>query len=137
MMIAKIPSKEDWGVLEDDLETRFAFDFYLGKSNDEMSEHYLIGPGEVAEELQYMPSKPFQYYIIGFRDSVLSKEHDELGLYTAAASDAASSFLHLIIRKLKHRRSDILPIIHDLLASVDYIADNQEADDADIESEHY
>ncbi len=123
-----IPEGKDWGDCEDDLDQKFTRDLYLGKSNEEMEERFLSGPIEVASELQFMPRIPFQYYMIGFRDSVLSLKHNELDISTSA-----SSFLNLVLYKLKNDRGDILPIMASLKAAIDYIVENQDKYDADID----
>ncbi len=123
-----IPEGKDWGDCEDDLDQKFARDLYLGKSNEEMEERFLSGPIEVASELQFMPRIPFQYYMIGFRDSVLSLKHNEFDISTSA-----SSFLNLVRYKLKNDRGDILPIMDTLKTAIDYIAENQSKYDADID----
>ena len=123
-----IPDEKDWGDCKDDLDQKFARDLYLGKSNEEMLERFLSGPIEVASELQFMPRIPFQYYMAGFRDSVLSLKHHELDISTSA-----SSFLNLVLYKLKNERDDILPIMDSLKMAINYIAKNQEKYDADVD----
>ncbi len=103
-MNQKIPTVEDWGNWESDLDKSFAYKIYSGRSNTDMMDRYIMAPVEVASELQFMPEKPFQYYILGFRDSVLARNHEE-----ADISDSASCFLRLVLNKLSEQQESILP----------------------------
>ena len=73
-----------------------------------------------------MPIKPFQYYIFGYRDFVLARDFDNY-----EASDAASSFLNLVISKLKEQPEFVKPILPDLMEDIEFIANNQELYEAD------
>jgi hypothetical protein len=75
-----------------------------------------------------MPIKPFQYYVFGFRDYVIKQE---FGFYES--SDAASSFLELILIKLKEQPEQIKPILEELMSDIEYIASNQKLFDADVD----
>ena len=73
-----------------------------------------------------MPKKPFQYYVFGFRDFVIQQN---FGI--CESSDAASSFLNLILYKLEKQPDFILPVIEKLFPDIEFIADNQVLYDAD------
>ena len=73
-----------------------------------------------AEDLHWMPKKPFQYYVFGFRDFIRT---GNFGFYES--SDAANAFLRLILQKLKEQPDHILPVISELMKDVKYIASNQ------------
>jgi len=122
----EIPTVEDWGNWESDLDKSFAFRLYGGKSNSDMLDRYLVAPIEVASELQFMPKKPFQYYMLGFKDSVLTRNHSEFVL-----PDAASCFLRLVLNKLSKQKEFIIPIMSQLAEAIVYISDNQEIYQAD------
>ncbi len=123
-----IPTENDWGNWHVNLDQSFAHDLYFGKSNSEMNAHFLNAPIEAAGELQFIASIPFQYYVIGFRDSVLSKAHPE----PLDVSDAASSFMRLILVRIKDNPEDIAFIKNELMPSLKYIAGHQNAYEADI-----
>jgi hypothetical protein len=125
----KIPSEIDWGDWRADVDQRYAHDLYIGKSNEEMAEHFLLGPIEVFDELLFIAKVPFQYYVMGFRDSVLSKDHS----YSFISSQAATSFIGLLEARARDKIDDIAEIESDLMPSAKYIADNQEEFGVDIE----
>ena len=77
----------------------------------------------MTDELLWMPKAPFQYYMIGFRDAVLSPGCDD--------SDAASCFLRLVLEKLERHPDHIRAIMPELLSAVEYVAQNQTKFDAD------
>lgn len=128
MAFESIPRECDWGDWNNDIDQQFSHAVYFGRSNEEMQSRFLASPVEAASELQFMPRVPFQYYMLGFRDSVVSLRHDEF-----VKADSGSCFLRLILHKLKHERDDIIPIMDSLVDALDFIADNQDRYDADID----
>ncbi len=121
-----IPNVQDWGEIGDDFELETVFNIYGGKSNKEMEPRFLVSPVEASSELQIMPAVPFQYYILGFRDSVMSLKHDQFVL-----ADSGSCFLRLILYKLRNSSDSIKPIFKSLENAIEYISTNQEKYDAD------
>jgi hypothetical protein len=90
---------------------------------EDMQRFWRENPIATTEDLRWMPSVPFRYYMLGFRDFVL---HDDFGSGPLShAPDAASCFLNLILRKLESAPSDIAPIIDELLPAGERIATNQ------------
>jgi len=63
--------------------------------------------------------------MIGFRDFLMAGDFENY------ASDAASCFLRLVLQKLEENPKCIAPIMPELMASVDHIARNQSAFEAD------
>jgi len=119
-MSETIPSELEWGDLHTDLDQRYAHDFYVGKTTAEMQEHFLTGPIEAFDEILFMPRVPFQYYVLGFRDSVLSRKHqDEFDMGSAAVS-----FLKLIEVRSENTPSDVHGILNELSQAIEYIAAN-------------
>lgn len=129
-MMKSIPTEDDWADYDKesvlDLDVDYARGQYFGKSNAEMLSKYKDHVLMRAEDLYWMPRKPFQYYVFGFRDFV---HNGDFGFYES--SDAASAFLGLILQKLKEQPSHILPVISELLKDVEYIAKNQDMYEAD------
>jgi hypothetical protein len=68
-----------------------------------------------------------RYYILVFKAYVLAQAGDKDNW---SASDAASSFLNLVERKLKTEIDWIAPIMTDLLPAIEFVAMNQEKYDA-------
>ncbi|AJQ97204.1 hypothetical protein [Gynuella sunshinyii] len=126
----QIPTEEDWiespsGLIED-LDVLHAHDIFIGKSNAEMLPEYKGHVLMLSEDLYWMPKKPFQYYIFGFRDYVIN---GDFGFYER--SDAASAFLELILIKLKKQPDYVLPVLPDLFKDIEYIANHQALYEAD------
>jgi hypothetical protein len=121
-----IPSEEDWDNYKEDLDATYAHNLFIGKSNEQMLPEY---KGRVLarwEDIFSMPKKPFQYYIFGFREFVILQNFG-----FCESSDAASSFLNLILVKLEKQPDYILPVIEKLFPDIEFLANNQELYDAD------
>jgi hypothetical protein len=91
-----------------------------------MQQYFREIPIEAAGDLRFMPEIPFRYYMLGFRDCVMSG-----GFEPCHGSDAASCFLHLVVEKLESQPRQILPIMPELLSAVECVAHNQAVFDAD------
>ena len=123
-----IPSEEEWGDWQQDVDQRFAHDTYIGRSTRDMQDRFVHAPIEAASELQFMPPIPFRYYIIGFRDSVMSDKHDEV-----SKANSASCFLRLVYEKLRTDRDAIMPVIDKLMPTAEHIARNQDQFNAETD----
>jgi hypothetical protein len=99
---------------------------FAGRTNAEMQQYFRTNPVAVTDEVRWMPEIPFRYYMLGFRDFVMSGDFEHL-----SASDAASCFLGLVAEKLESHPRYIMPIMPDLLPAVEHVARNQAAYDAD------
>ena len=95
--MSSIPTKADWGDYRSDLDQEWAHGKFAGKSNEEMQPYFREIPIEAAGDLRFMPEIPFRYYMLGFRDRVMS------GAFETYDSDAASCFLHLVVEKLESK----------------------------------
>ena len=122
----RIPTESDWGDYRGDLDQQWAHDQYCGRSNEEMQKYFRNSPIEAASDLQFMPEIPFRYYMLGYRDFVISRNFDFLD-----SSDAASCFLNLVMHKLEREPRYIVPIMPELLSALKYVADNQAEFQAD------
>jgi len=121
-----VPTESDWGDYQSDLDAKCAHDLFGGRTNEEMQAHFRLNPIERTSELRFMPTVPFRYYVLGFRDFIMRKEFDFL-----SASDAASCFLSLVLDKLERQPQDIIPVMPDLLPALKYVAENQTEFDAE------
>ena len=121
-----IPDESDWGNYLADLDAEWAHRMFIGKSNEETQPYFRNNPIEAASDLAFMPEIPFRYYMLGFRDCVMAKKFEPCN-----DSDAASCFLGLVAKKLESNPRFIVPIMPALLPSIDYVAKNQEAYQAD------
>ncbi len=131
-MTRHIPSEEDWGNYQDDLDQEYAHGIFAGRDLDQVMPAFARSSIDRAEELRFMPTIPFRYYIFSFCEFVTSPEVLTLN-GGMDASDAASCFLDLIVYKLVHQKSDIEPIIDEVMPFVEQVALNQSLYDADID----
>ncbi|MES2070107.1 MAG: hypothetical protein V4488_07155 [Pseudomonadota bacterium] len=125
----QIPSEQDWGDYESDLDQEYAHRIFFGKNLEETIPAFERNVIERADELHFMPLKPFRYYMLGFRDYVMS----ERVLKSDMVPDAASCFLGLVILKLCDAADFINPIMGELMPAIEYVAANQSRFDADID----
>jgi hypothetical protein len=124
--LSRIPAEADWGDYQADLDQEWAHRLFVGKSNDEMQQHFRNNPIEATSDLRFMPEIPFRYYMLGFRDCVMAG-----GFEPCDDSDAASCFIRLVAQKLETQPRYIVPIMPELLPAVEHVAHNQAAFDAD------
>lgn len=122
----QIPTEEDWGAYNNNLDSKYAYKMFFGKSNQEMQESFKENVLARVEDLRWMPEKAFQYYMIGFRNYVMA---GDFGFYDEA--DASCCFLELIIQKLEEQPTHILPILPDLMKAAEHVGNNQSKYDAD------
>ena len=85
-----------------------------------------------SEDISYMPKIPFQFYIFAYTRYLLDKRTlgEDYRLNTGA-SDGASSFLRLVEEKLVSLPSHIVPIMPELLPTIEFVCANQALYDAD------
>lgn len=120
-----MPTEEDWGDYTSDLDQNHAHSVFARRTNEEMQPFFRRNPIERTDELRWMPDVPFRYYILGFRDFIAAKQFDFL-----SGSDAASCFLGLVLEKLERNPRVIVPVMPDLLPTLEYVAQNQALFDA-------
>ncbi len=125
----QVPSELDWGDWQADLDQQYAHDLYAGRSNDELLDHFCSGPIEASDELLFMPKIPFQYYVLGFRDSVLARAHIDI---TDLAS-AAACFLKLLEARYSEAAEDFVGLTTELLPAAEFIAAHQKSFGADVD----
>ena len=117
--VPRIPTESDWGDYSADLDQKWAHDHYRDKSNEEMQSYFHDNAIESASDLQFMPEVPFRYYMLGFRDYVMSSKLE------GWESDAASCFLNLVLNKLNEQPRSIISIMPELLSAVEYVGTHQ------------
>ncbi len=114
-----VPDLSAWQGYEDDIDSRYAFNTFFGKSLLEVQPLLKINVIERADEIRFMPVKAFQYYIFSLRDFILNKNY-----FVDEADCAVDSYFTLIQEKLNLAPDAILPIIDELLSSLHFIAEN-------------
>jgi hypothetical protein len=115
-----VPTEAEWGDYQNDLDQKHAHDLFVGHTNEEMLPHFRRNVIERTDELRWMPAAPFRYYMLGFRDFVMTGNFEPTW-----ASDAASCFLGLILEKLQKQPERITLIMKELLPAIRYVAQNQ------------
>src|SRR5262245_8313992 len=116
----RVPTEADWGNYKDDLDTKYAHGAFSGRTNEEMRRRFFENHIEMTDELRWMPRIPFQYYMIGFRDAVMSP-----GWKPIEDSTAADCFLGLVLEKLEKQPTHILAIMPELLPAIEFVGRNQ------------
>jgi hypothetical protein len=128
-LIMRIPSEADWGNYEDDLDQEYGHRIFFGKNAEETIPLFERNVIERADELHFMPVIPFRYYILAFRNYVMSEDV----LRNEMAPDAASCFLNLVKLKLRDDADSIIPVMGELMPAIEHVAANQSLYDADID----
>lgn len=127
--MSQIPSLADWGHVDHaDLDARWTFDTFLGKSFAEAEAMFERHALYYQEGLQSMPPVPFNFYARAFVKYITSDR-------AQGDSDGASSFLYLVCWLLKSNRTIMDPETEKaLLGAARQISQRQEfyAADADI-----
>lgn len=131
-VVLKVPSEQDWGDYNSDLDQEYAHKTFAGMPLDGAVHLFARNVIERTSDLQFMPLIPFQYYIFAFRDYVLSKD----ALLNDLPSDTASCFLGLILLKLRESPSSIVPVMEELIPAIEYVATNQALFDAEKPTRH-
>ena len=123
----QIPSRADWGDIDkNDLDAKWAFDTFLGKSFTEAEAMFESNALYYQEDLQSMPAVPFNFYAPAFIKYIISER-------AKGDSDGASSFLRLVIWLLKSNRKILNPEMERALVSAaEHVAQRQEFYDADV-----
>jgi hypothetical protein len=121
-----IPSESDWENYQDDLDAEYAHRIFAGKTNDQVQLDFYRCVIERASELSFMPIKPFQYYMLGFKQFIDKADFKQLD-----APDAASCFISLVEQMLI-TKPFIKPILSDLMPTLEFVSENQLEYEADI-----
>ena len=121
-----VPTEKDWGDYQSDLDQNSAHELFSGHTNAEMQGHFRRNVVAITDELRWMPEIPFRYYMLGFRDFLVAGDFGD-----EYASSVASCFLHLVAEKLENHPRHIMPIMPELLPTIEHVARNQAAFEAD------
>lgn len=121
-----IPDEMAWEGYQNDLDAMDFHRFAFGKSIDDIQEYFSERGSLRFDEMERLPRPVFQYYIFGFAKFVTSSKAKN-------DSDSASIFLALLETREKEDCGCVCEIYGYLAATVDFIANNQQHFDADIE----
>jgi len=118
---SKVPTEADWAACPTDLDGPYARKNFFGKSREEGAQVFEWVVLERAAEVRIMPPGPFRFYMLSFKDHVMS----DRVLSGDWAADAASSFLNTILEKAEKEAEIIRPIMPELLPAAEFIASHQ------------
>jgi len=85
----QIPTEQDWANPYDDLDIITAKKSFFGKNLEEAEELFVKNALCYQEDIMWMPSVPFQYYVHAYMNYLLGRQSEQ-------DTDAASSFLSLV-----------------------------------------
>jgi hypothetical protein len=124
---SRVPDESAWYGYQDDLDVRYMHGLFFGKSIAEVQEYFAGGRAiERSSELLFAPRPVFQYYVQAFAEFLLSERG-------AGESDAASPFLHLLENREEKDPGSVRDIYSSLAGCVDYVAQNQDYFEADVD----
>lgn len=107
----QIPTVQDWGPVRDaDVCARKV---YMGRSIDDLHDHFLDNAVGAAEYLIEMREIPFRYYIYGFKNALESAAADPNWEYPPEM--AMSSIFFVLEETLRYDSAKIWPIIDEWL----------------------
>lgn len=124
----KVPNRSDWGSIDKhDLDGNCAFKQFFGKSFSEAESMFQENAMYYQEDLQSMPSVPFNFYAPALAKYIISdRARDDC--------DGASTFLHMVKWMLQTQHDMITKKTEQLLVEAsDHVARNQLFYDADID----
>jgi hypothetical protein len=120
----KIPGAEEWAE-QKDVDARNVHAFWYGKSLDDVQEFFRGSQSiQRSDELLFMPRRAFQFYIFAFTQYVMSEA-------AVGDSDAAGSFLRVLIAREKGDPGSVAQIYDQLQATLEFVAESQARFDAD------
>lgn len=92
----QVPTDKDWGDLAGDFDAQDAYKKFHGRSKQEAKEMFAKDILSCAQDVRFMPSVPFIYYLQGFCEFVLD------GVYgDSPAWAVADSFISVLTSKAK------------------------------------
>ena len=100
----KIPNKQDWCVNDLDYDGQYAFKKFYGKTASQAKAMYREEVVSRVEDLQSMPSIPFQYYFISFLEFI---SEGDFGYFKPNKAIAAQGLLFLVVDKIKNKPNEI------------------------------
>lgn len=115
----RIPDTSDWRGYESDLDVRYLYGLFFGKSIEEVQSYFGKGRSiERTSELLFAPRPVFQYYVRALARYLMSQA-------AVGDSDTASPFLSLVEEREKRDPGSVRNIIHALDEALVFVANNQ------------
>lgn len=110
-----VPTLEDWHSEPWDLDIPYAFKHFYGKTVEESVPLFEENALCYQEDLMFMPSRVFGYYLRAYLAYLLSSA-------SANDSDGASCFIGLIRHKLQSHPADIRPLWPEIRPVLEHLA---------------
>lgn len=124
----EIPLEKDWGEVGEDLDIKYAHGVFFGRSSSEAEKLFQDNVIERCGDLGYMPLVPFQYYILSYRDYIVSGRFDDFN-----KPDAVSCFIDLVHSKMRDQPQYVAPIFDELRSVLEMIVIDQSSYEADVD----
>jgi len=121
-----IPTSVDWGPVEDDLDAADAYRNFAGRSNADVQSLFAADVLARAQDLRFMPSAPFRYYMKGFCDFVLSESYGQSRPWEVAEAffSVAKSWVESDVAALAYLSQEVEKVLAKLVSKQnDYGAD--------------
>lgn len=125
----QIPTEEDWGNPNGDLDWQYAKDQLCGRDLQYAADRFRELPLALSEDLDSMPEIPFRFYIhattLAFKTLNIRSDWE--------THNAANGLLSVVATKLRQEPEKILPVMQDMLPTLEFISENQGLLDADVD----
>ncbi|QDQ28820.1 hypothetical protein FNU76_22065 [Chitinimonas arctica] len=117
--MANVPNRDDWGDLSD-FDVAYAYEKFGGRSRSEIQLEFAKNVVPCASDIAAMPPVPFQYYLLGLGDYVLSENYGR-----QSPSDVADSFIWVVEARAEDDPATVRVIINEINAVLDFLTENQ------------
>ena len=122
----QIPDKLAWEEYDKDLDVKYLYDMFFGKSIDNVQQYFGNTQSiERMDELLFAPRPVFQYYVHAFAKFVMSD-------MAAGDSDSANPFLSLLEVRETRDPGSVKDILGSLSEALDFVSSHQKYFDADV-----
>jgi len=115
----QIPTEPDWFATDNDLDLKTAKKHFFGKTIEEAEELFVQNSLYYQEDIMFMSSAPFRYYVHAYMNYLLSDRSKE-------DTDGASCFLTLIESKQEFDQADLLVVWPRVKETIEHIRRNSE-----------
>ncbi len=113
-----IPLRSDWGDFTRDFDVADAYATFGGKSNFQMQSYFAKNITMRAQDVGFMPARPFKYYFKGFTDFIVG------GQLGDDAEDAANCYIDVIWERLLRESEVVLDLRDTVECGLNMIANN-------------
>jgi hypothetical protein len=119
-----VPTEDDWRSEVWSLDTEWAYKNFHGKTAEEAVPLFEESALIYQEDLTYMPSRVFGYYLKAYITYLMSDA-------ARGDPDGASCFISLINFRIEHDRDDIIPLWPEIEPVLEKLAEHQDVFEAE------